>query len=87
MGLGTASVMAGWALADIGVAQTGVLVATNLLNRATDLVPDAAGKAAYDLAFAIFILPHSLIAMSLAGISQESRVVGGWCRGSVGRRG
>ena len=65
VGLGTASVMAGWALADIALAQAGVLTATNLLNWAVKLVPDAPGKAAYDYAFSIFILPHSLIAMSL----------------------
>ncbi|SOC58450.1 murein biosynthesis integral membrane protein MurJ, partial [Ornithinimicrobium cerasi] len=65
VGLGTASVMAGWALADVAVSQTGVITATNLLNRAVRDVPDAPGKASYDYAFSIFILPHSLIALSL----------------------
>ncbi|MGO0575828.1 murein biosynthesis integral membrane protein MurJ [Ornithinimicrobium panacihumi] len=65
VGLGTASVMAGWALADIGVSQTGMITATNLLNSAVRSVPDAPGKMAYDYAFSVFILPHSLIALSL----------------------
>ncbi|GAA5159886.1 murein biosynthesis integral membrane protein MurJ [Ornithinimicrobium tianjinense] len=65
VGLGTASVMAGWALADVGVSQTGVITATNLLNSAVRDIPSAPGKASYDYAFSIFILPHSLIALSL----------------------
>ena len=65
VGLGTASVMAGWALADVALSQTGMITATNLLNSAVREVPDAPGKMAYDYAFSIFILPHSLIALSL----------------------
>ncbi|MFK5688206.1 murein biosynthesis integral membrane protein MurJ [Ornithinimicrobium sp. LYQ92] len=65
VGLGTASVMAGWALADVALSQGGMLVVTNLLNDAVDSAPGVAGKNAYTYAFAVFVLPHSLIALSL----------------------
>lgn len=65
VGLGSASRMAMWTLAIIAVSQTGLLFASNVLNRAAVLQDDIAGKFAYDNAFLIFILPHSLIATSL----------------------
>src|SRR5699024_788746 len=60
-----ASRMALWMLAIIGVSQAGMWLSTNVLNRATDLNPSAAGKILYENAFLIYILPHSLIATSL----------------------
>ncbi|WP_298889909.1 murein biosynthesis integral membrane protein MurJ [uncultured Serinicoccus sp.] len=65
VGLGTAGVMAGWALADMAVSQGGMLVVTNLLSDVIDQVPDAPGKITYTYAFSLFVLPHSLIALSL----------------------
>ncbi|ANS79281.1 putative peptidoglycan lipid II flippase MurJ [Serinicoccus hydrothermalis] len=65
VGLGTAAVMAGWAIADMAVSQGGMLVVTNLLSNVIDEVPDAPGKITYTYAFSLFVLPHSLIALSL----------------------
>jgi len=75
VGLGVASRMALWMLAVIGVSQTGMWLATNVLNRASDIEGSAAGKLAYENAFLFFILPHSLIATSLitAMFTQMSR--------------
>ncbi len=75
VGLGAASRMALWMLAIIGVSQVGLWLSTNVLNRASDLDPDAAGKILYENAFLIYILPHSLIATSLitAMFTQMSR--------------
>lgn len=74
-GLGDASRMALWMLAVIGVSQAGMWVATNVLNRASDLDPSAAGRIVYENAFLFFILPHSLITASLitAMFTQMSR--------------
>lgn len=65
VGLGSASVMAFWAFAEIALSQGGMLVAINLLNDAVQDVAAAPGKAAYFYAFSTFVLPHSLIALSL----------------------
>ncbi|CAN5517715.1 hypothetical protein BH23ACT6_BH23ACT6_22690 [soil metagenome] len=75
VGLGPASRMAGWTLAVIAISQTGLLLASNVLNRAVRLDPGVAGRFVYDTAFLIFILPHSLIATSLltAMLPQLSR--------------
>ncbi|HSP59896.1 MAG TPA: murein biosynthesis integral membrane protein MurJ, partial [Ornithinimicrobium sp.] len=65
VGLGSASRMAGWSLADVGVSQVGLLVVYNLLAWVAVAAPTAPARAAYDNSFLIFILPHSLIALSL----------------------
>ncbi len=65
VGLGSASRMALWTLAIIAVSQLGLLFASNAINRASILQDGVPGKFAYDNAFLIFILPHSLIATSL----------------------
>ncbi|MGD8148741.1 lipid II flippase MurJ [Ornithinimicrobium sp. Y1694] len=65
VGLGTASVMAFWALADIFLAQGGMTLATNLLGWAVENDAEAPGRAAMNYAFAVFILPHSIIALSV----------------------
>ncbi|WP_289018690.1 murein biosynthesis integral membrane protein MurJ [uncultured Ornithinimicrobium sp.] len=65
VGLGSASRMAGWSLADVGVSQAGLLVVYNLMAWVTVAAPTAPARAAYDNSFLVFILPHSLVALSL----------------------
>lgn len=65
VGLGSASRMAMWTLAIIGVSQAGLLLATNVLNWNAEANPGVPGKIVYSTAFLIFILPHSLVATSL----------------------
>ncbi len=65
VGLGSASRMAGWSLADVGVSQLGMLFVYNLLAWVAVAAPGAPAKAAYDNAFLVYILPHSLVALSL----------------------
>ena len=65
VGLRIAGVMALWALADVGVSQGGLWVVSNLLNWVAEVEPTAPARAAYNYAFSTFILPHSLIALSL----------------------
>lgn len=65
VGLGAASRMAKWTVAIILVSQAGLLASTNLLNSVTSDHPDVAGRAVFNYAFLIFILPHSLVATSL----------------------
>lgn len=65
VGLGSASRMAGWSLADVGVSQVGMLFVYNILAWVAIAAPTAPAKAAYDNAFLIYILPHSLVALSL----------------------
>ncbi|MCE0486992.1 murein biosynthesis integral membrane protein MurJ [Ornithinimicrobium sediminis] len=65
VGLGSASRMALWTLAIIGVSQTGLLLSTNVLNWNAEANPGVPGKIVYSTAFLIFILPHSLVATSL----------------------
>jgi len=68
-GLGSASRVAVWTFAAIGVSQLGFIVTSQVLTRAGDLLDEAgvvgAGKAAYGVAFLLFMLPHSLITLSL----------------------
>lgn len=65
VGLGSASRMAGWSMADVGLSQLGMLFVYNVLAWVAVAAPTAPAKAAYDNAFLIYILPHSLIALSL----------------------
>ena len=65
VGLGTAGVMAFWAFAEVGLSQGGMLAVNNLLAWAVLDVPEAAGRNAYFYAFSVFMLPHSLLALSL----------------------
>ena len=68
-GLGSASRVAMWTFAAIGVSQLGFIVTSKVMTRAGDLLHEAgvvgAGKAAYGFAFLLFMLPHSLITVSL----------------------
>lgn len=65
VGLGAASRMATWMFAVVGLSQAGMLLITNVLNQATNESVGVAGKLAYENAFLIYMLPHSLIATSL----------------------
>ena len=64
VGLGTASRVAGWSLAAVVLNQLG-FVAVQRAVTAAGAVADVAGSAAYDRAFLIYIVPHSLITVSL----------------------
>jgi putative peptidoglycan lipid II flippase len=69
VGLGSASRVALWTFAALGVSQLGFVVTSKVLTRANDLMTSSgvvgAGKAAYSGAFLLFMLPHSLITLSL----------------------
>lgn len=67
-GLGTASRVAGWAFAALAVGQLGYLAVSNVAAAAATAgggAADVAGNAAYDNAFLIYMLPQSLITVSL----------------------
>ena len=68
-GLRSASGVALWSFAAVAVGQLGFIVTSRVLTRASDLAERdrivAAGKASYDNAFLLFMLPHSLITVSL----------------------
>ncbi|NMR20418.1 murein biosynthesis integral membrane protein MurJ [Cellulomonas fimi] len=68
MGLRTTGRVAGWTFAGLVVGQLGVLVVTRVATAVRDAGGDAAGlagNAVYDYAFLIFMLPHSLVTVSL----------------------
>ena len=69
VGLGSASRVALWTFAALGVSQLGFVVTSKVLTRANDLMTASgvvgAGKAAYTSAFLLFMLPHSLVTLSL----------------------
>ena len=70
-GLGTAGRVATWTLAGLGVGQLGYLVVSRTASAAPDAavgapVASVAGPNAYAMAFLIFMLPHSLVTVSLA---------------------
>ena len=68
-GLGSASRVALWTFAALAVSQLGFVVTSRVLTRATQVLAHdgqvGAGKAAYSNAFLLFMLPHSLITLSL----------------------
>jgi putative peptidoglycan lipid II flippase len=68
-GLGSASRVALWTFAALAVSQLGFVVTSRVLTRATELLDRShqigAGKATYSNAFLLFMLPHSLITLSL----------------------
>ena len=68
---GAASKVAGWTFATLGVSQVGVLSTTNLASQvegwaAAHGVAGLAGTAAYSTAFMIYMVPQSLISVTLA---------------------
>lgn len=70
VGLRSASRVAMWTFAAVAVSQLGFAITSQVLTRATQLAKEqhlagAAGKAAYSNAFLLFMLPHSLITVSL----------------------
>ncbi len=69
VGLRSASRVALWTFAALAVSQLGFVVTSRVLTRANDLLTAqgavGAGKAAYSGAFLLFMLPHSLITLSL----------------------
>ncbi|SNC65297.1 putative peptidoglycan lipid II flippase [Kytococcus aerolatus] len=62
VGLRSASTVALWSLATIVIAQLGIMANKTVLSHAPHGV---AGQAAYSSAFLIFMLPHSLVTVSL----------------------
>ncbi|HWS57400.1 MAG TPA: murein biosynthesis integral membrane protein MurJ, partial [Actinotalea sp.] len=67
-GLGTAGRVAGWTFAALVVGQLGIVVVSRVTTAATQVsgyAPDVAGNYAYNNAFVIFMLPHSLVTVSL----------------------
>lgn len=68
---GSASKVAGWTFATLGVSQIGVLSTTNLASQVegwatSHAVDGLAGIAAYNTAFMIYMVPQSLISVTLA---------------------
>jgi putative peptidoglycan lipid II flippase len=82
VGLGTASRVAGWTFAAVLVAQVGYVVASRTVNtggvEAALAGQQGAGRAVYDNAYLIFVLPHSLVAVSIvtAVFTRMSRAAG-----------
>ena len=69
VGLRSASSVALWTFAAVAVSQLGFIVTSKVMTRAGDLLEErgqvGAGVTAYGLAFLLFMLPHSLITVSL----------------------
>lgn len=68
-GLGRAGRVATWTLVGLGVGQLAYVVVSRVVSQApgaADRATDVASNAAYDAAFLIFMLPHSLVTVSLA---------------------
>lgn len=69
VGLRSASRVALWSFAAVAIGQLGFVITSQVLTRASNLAAaahtTAAGKASYDNAFLLFMLPHSLITVSL----------------------
>lgn len=84
VGLRSASRVAMWTFAAAVVGQLGLVVTTNVanqasaLNRGTELESSTAGIASYSMAQLLFMLPHSLVAVSLvtALFTQMSKAAG-----------
>ncbi len=69
VGLRSASRVALWTFAAVGVSQLGFIVTSRVLTRSTHLAEEqglvVAGKLGYSNAFLLFMLPHSLVTVSL----------------------
>lgn len=81
VGLGQAGRVASWTFAGLGVGMTAMFVVTNIASAAGKSGDDVvvAGNAVYDNAFLIFMLPHSLVTLSLltalfTGLSAKAAV-------------
>lgn len=67
-GLGRAGSVATWTFAGLAIGQLGYVVVSQVASRApgaAETATEVAGNAAYDYAFTIFMLPHSLVTVSL----------------------
>lgn len=85
VGLGTASRVALWSFAAVLVSQLGFVVTSRVLTEATTLAKAAGvvapGRNSYDQAFLLFMLPHSLVTVSvvtalftrMSGAAHEAR--------------
>ncbi|WP_227423783.1 murein biosynthesis integral membrane protein MurJ [Pengzhenrongella sicca] len=68
VGLGQAGRVASWTFVGLVVGQLGIIVVTRVASAVAAAVEPgaaAAGPAIYDLAFLVFMLPHSLVTVSL----------------------
>lgn len=68
-GLGRAGTVATWTLVGLAAGQLAYVVVSRVVSQApgaADGATDVASNAAYDAAFLIFMLPHSLVTVSLA---------------------
>jgi putative peptidoglycan lipid II flippase len=69
VGLRTAGRVAGWSFAAVAVSQLGFVVTSQVVNNAAKAAERAqlkgAGRGIYDNAYLLFMLPHSLVAVSL----------------------
>lgn len=67
VGLSSAARVAGWTFAALVVGQVGVLAVVNVASAASDAAGQAvvAGNNHYSIAFTVFMLPHSLVTVSL----------------------
>jgi putative peptidoglycan lipid II flippase len=69
VGLRTAGKVAGWSFAAVAVGQLGFVVTSRVVNDAAKVADKqhlkGAGRGIYDNAYLLFMLPHSLVAVSL----------------------
>lgn len=69
VGLRSAGKVAGWSFAAVAVSQLGFVVTSQVVNNAAKAAADAGlrgnGRSIYDYAYLLFMLPHSLVAVSL----------------------
>ncbi|HYJ75630.1 MAG TPA: lipid II flippase MurJ, partial [Kineosporiaceae bacterium] len=65
VGLRSAGRVAGWTLGALVVGQVGLALLSQVANRAEDAGAAATGRFVYDTAFLLFMLPHSLVAVSV----------------------
>src|SRR5690606_25451986 len=65
MGLGTAGRVTAWTLAALVVGQLAFIVVSRVAAAASEELAGAAGNAAYSNAFLLYMLPHSLVTVSL----------------------
>jgi putative peptidoglycan lipid II flippase len=65
VGLRSAGQVAGWTVAALAVGQLGLALLSQIANRAEDAGDAETGRNVYDIAFLLFMLPHSLVAVSV----------------------
>ncbi|TQL02231.1 murein biosynthesis integral membrane protein MurJ [Cellulomonas sp. SLBN-39] len=65
-GLGRAGSVATWTFAGLTIGQLGYLIGSRVASQAPQGARDVAGNAAYEFGFMLFMLPHSLVTVSLA---------------------